>query len=58
MLLLALPGLSPSTGGDEDGEVAKLRYQQTKIPKARRTRSSWTCDVVALIRAQQDWVRV
>jgi integrase len=51
--LLPLPGLS-ARSGDEDGAVAKLRYQQTKIQGAPDT-ILVDRDVVALIRAQQDW---
>ena len=49
--LLPLEGLPP---GDEDGAVAKLRYQQTKIQGAPDT-ILVDRDVVALVRAQQAW---
>lgn len=50
--LLALEGLQ--TGADDDGAIAKLRYQQTKIRGAPDT-ILVDRDVVAIIRAQQAW---
>lgn len=50
--LLPIEGLA--TSGDEDGAVAKLRYQQTKIEGAPNT-ILVDRDVVAIVRAQQVW---
>lgn len=50
--LLPLEGLPQAEG--EDGAVAKLRYQQTKIQGAPDT-ILVDRDVVALVRAQQTW---
>ncbi len=50
--ILPLQGISPAK--DEDGFVAKLRYQQTKIEDAPNT-ILIDADTVAIIRAQQQW---
>ena len=55
--LLAIPGLGarePDSG--PDAVVAKLRFQQTKIEGAPNT-IFVDSEVVAIIRAQQQWVR-
>ncbi|MDF3313732.1 hypothetical protein P3H15_53680, partial [Rhodococcus sp. T2V] len=52
------PSSSPgeaAAGGNEQGLVAKLRYQQTKIDGAPDT-IPVHAEVVAIIREQQDWV--
>ena len=53
-----LPLHQPGTGtaDDADGFVARLRYQQTKIDGAPDT-ILVDREIVAIIRAQQDWVR-
>jgi integrase len=50
--LLPLEGLAGS--GDEDGALAKLRYQQTKIDGAPNT-ILVDRDVVAIVQAQRQW---
>jgi integrase len=50
--LLPVEGLA--LGDDEDGAVAKLRYQQTKIQGAPNT-ILVDRDVVAILRAQRQW---
>lgn len=53
--LIAIDGLPPGEAG-EDAFAAKLRYQQTKIDDAPDT-IFVDEEIVAIIRAQQDWVR-
>ena len=54
--LLPLHQPSTSTADNADGFVARLRYQQTKIDGAPDT-ILVDREIVAIIRAQQDWVR-
>ena len=53
--LIAVDGLAAGADSGE-GLVAKLRYQQTKIDQAPNT-IFVDEEIVAIIRAQQDWVR-